>query len=328
MNLADIEAVVYDRLSYGASPDSSKIAEVRRNINTGYLQLLGKPALAVLRRQLLTFSSIASTPFAVLPQAAIDVLSVADRTRNWLLTPISTDNIRFDDPGLTMGGYPYAFAKYNLQAAVTRQPSTASQLWAKSSAAGDGGTKTLYVESVRSDGSLGVDSVALNGTTAVQVGTLATHTTVSKVWIALTTGGGATTAVGTISLHEGSGTGTQLSSIFPGRGAARFSLLHFYPTPSSADTYTADCKLLVTPLANGGDEPLIPIDYRFVLAHYAIMAGCQGRENSATYQMARAEYRDVAGELILFASKLSEPQTLHTGIPRYSQLGAYFPAGS
>lgn len=328
MNLADIEAIVYDRLNLPAAPDSTRVAQIRRSINSAYYDLMGKPALSVLRRQLLTFTSVANTPFAVLPQAAIDVLSVADRVRNWLLTPIAVANIRFEDPALLMTTYPWAFAKYNLQAAVTQQPSAAAQIWAKSTSATDGATKTLYVETIRSDGSMVVESVALNGTTAVQVGTSSAIVTITKAWLATTANGSATTAAGTVGLYEGSGTGTQLSSIFPGRGAARFSLLHFYPTPTSANTYTADCKVLLTPLANASDEPLIPDDYRTVLAHAAIMAGCQGRENANTFSLARSQYQDVKGELILFCSKLSEPESLNDGIPRYSQLGAYFPAGS
>lgn len=329
MNLADLEALLYDKLNLPVAPDATRVAQIRRVLNEAYFEVMGRSGMEPLRRQLVTFSSVANTPFAALPQAATDVFSIADRTRHWLLEPMGMPMLRTADPGLVLSvGYPYGFAKYNLQAAVTQQPADASALYAKSTSASDGATKTAYAEVVLSDGSLTQVSAALNGVTAVQLGTVSTVVTVNKFWIALSAGGGATTAAGAIGLYEDSGVGTQLSTITQGRGAARYSLIHFYPVPTAVNTYTADVKIALTPLATGSDEPLIPDDYRMVLIHRAMMTLAGQKENSLTYSMARDGYRDVRGELILYCSRMTEPSSLHTGIPRYSQLGPYFPPGS
>ena len=328
MNLATIEGRVYERMGYAAAPATEVVTRVRNAINSTYLEIMGKKGYDVLRQGLVTFSSIANVEYAVLPQAVSVVYSIADRVRNWLLDDIATSTIRYNDPGLlSSAAYPWAYSAYNLASAVLRQPSNASELFVKSTNAGDGATKTAYFQGIAATGALRSVSVALNGTTAVSLGaTLTDWVRVDKFWLALTSGGGATTATGTVSLYEDSGSGTVLSDITPGRSFARYSMIHLYPTPTAVNTYTADAMVRLVDLANGGDEALLPEDYHWLLESGGIMKEWQRREKHSSYAEEYARYKQGLAELTVYVNRFVPPtqQTMR----RFSQLGPYYQAGS
>lgn len=324
MTLAEIEGRLYDRLGYSSTPPTDVVTRLRRHVNGAYVRVMGKKGYDKLRQGLVTFASVANIPYAVLPQAVTAVYSVADRSQSWLLHDVTVADIRLEDPGAIVTGRPYAFARYNLASAVARQPSDSSELLIASTSASDGATKTCHIQGITSTGALLTTSAAMNGTTAVSLGT--GWVRVDKLWIALTSGGGATTAVGTISLYEDAAPGTVLSQIDVGRASARYSMLHLYPTPTSAITYTADAMVRLVDLANGGDEPLLPEDYHQLLVAEAEATEWRRRENPTLMAAARAEATEIGRELSLYVNRYAPPS--HVGIPRYSQLGNYFPAGT
>src|SRR5262245_39692653 len=118
MNLSAIEIAIYDRLGLGTNPDSQIQRMIRRAINDTHKAVCGKPWCSVLRRQLLTATTVANDPFVVLPQAIARFDMVMDRTNNILLEPITLQQIRYNDPGLQSSGNPYAYAPYMFSSPV------------------------------------------------------------------------------------------------------------------------------------------------------------------------------------------------------------------
>src|SRR5437762_13385667 len=85
MNLLEMESELFDNTGIDTSPDDRVVARYRRYLNSTYSQILRVKGLSRLRRRVLTFASVANTPFVVLPQAATRVIDVLERTNKWLL---------------------------------------------------------------------------------------------------------------------------------------------------------------------------------------------------------------------------------------------------
>lgn len=84
-------------------------------------------------------------------------------------------------------------------------------------------------------------------------------------------------AVGTITLHEDSGAGTELSRIPIGQKAGRFLRYALAPTPASAITYTLDGEAPIVDLANDTDEPFPSPDFHDLLVDGAVHDEWQAR---------------------------------------------------
>lgn len=325
MNLATIQSQLYNKLNFKSSPDADVVARLLGFINESQRELLGMKGLDKLRRSILTFASVANSPFAVLPQAAVQVISVMDRTNNVVLSDISLQDLRFSDPGLVATtGYPYEYAILNLSSPVTRQPAAAGVLSIVSTSASDGATKTAYVEGIDSSGNYKTASIALNGVTPVAPAG-STWLSITKFYISLTAGG-ATTAAGAVTLSDASA--NVLGTIPIGYFHSRYSMLHLHPTPTGVVTYYADVVLHVEDMANGGDEPLIPEDF-----HYLLMAGAAQKEYDrrektpqATKEMLR--WQRGVSDLKLFVRRKSGVAIGDRRVRRFSQLGSNFPPGT
>lgn len=328
MDLAQIEAKLYGRLTFTTAPDAIVIARLRGYVNSTHRQLLAKKNMAQYRFGILPFSCIAGTPFVALPQAVTRVSTIQDRTNQRTLDPITLLDIRREDPGLILtSAFPYAWAKVNLAAAVAIQPSVASELFVKSTAAGDGATKTAFLEGLTTGGYYRTASVALNGVTAVSFGaTITDWIEVQKFYIALTAGG-ETTAAGSVTLNQTSGAGTELARIPIGRAYPRYSVIQLYPFPSAIVPYFADVELHVEDMAQATDEPLIPEDYHELMVIGPLMREYQRRRWPVEYAEAKAEWKDLWGDLCVYASRPGAPAAVR-GMSRFSQLGPYYPAGS
>jgi hypothetical protein len=77
-------------------------------------------------------------------------------------------------------------------------------------------------------------------------------------------------AAGSITLHEDSGSGTELGKITQGQTSARYQQIALWPTPSAAWTYTVDGERDLPDLSNSNDEPLIPSRFHRLLVDYAL----------------------------------------------------------
>src|SRR5437016_11975114 len=103
MVLSDIEGSLFDRLGFGANPDSSHTRRIRRFINLTHREILGMKGFGRLRRAVLPFNSVSNSPFAVLPQAAVAIIAIADRTSNRILDELTLQDLRRRDPGMKSG---------------------------------------------------------------------------------------------------------------------------------------------------------------------------------------------------------------------------------
>lgn len=332
MNLAGLQQVCYDRLDYDSATVAAGVtSRLNAYMNEGQRWILVQKGCSFMRRDpSLTFVSVANSPFAVLPQAAVKVWSVFDRTNMKLLDEITLQELRTSDPGLQISSsFPYAYVVQHVAAAVAKDPSVGvggSQLFFKSTAAGDGATKRVTVEGYTASGEYFVENVALNGVTAVNT-TRTTILHVSKFYLSLAAGG-ATTAAGDITMLDNSNVGPELSRIFITRNAARYTRLQLYPTPSAAVTYNCDVDLKMEDMAQAGDEPYLPEDFHWLLASYGLMREFQKRrwlEDAATE---KALFTSGLRDLKVRLAQPSGADNADQRRQRISQLGPYFPAGS
>lgn len=330
MNLATLQSRLYDRLNLPATPSSDVVSRLLGYLNLTNRSLMAKKQMSRFRRMPgLSFSAIANSPFATLPQACSRIFAIQDRTNQKNLDEMELSDLRNLDPGLNRSSsFPDAFVILNFAAAVARQPSVADNLFVLSTAAGDGATKTVYIEGLTAGGYYRTASVALNGVTAVNINAAITDwIEVQKFSLALT-GGGSTTATGVITLLQTSGLGQELARIPIGRSYPRYTQIQLYPYPTTAVPYFADVELHVEDMAQAGDESFIPSDYHGLLIDGALALEYERREKTILYSQARARYREMLADLYQFTARqaLMSPNTSYPY--RWSQLGPYFPPGS
>lgn len=297
MLLGQIELGLYDRLGYNSSPDSAVTRIIRTAINQTQRQILGMKPFARLRRAVLTCTSVANTPFMVLPQAAVSIAIITDRNNKYPLDEISLQELRFRDPGLTgTASNPNAYAILNYAAAVARDPAAQNSLWAVSDSAIDGSGISISIEGT-AGGYYRRASLTLNGTTAVNLAsTISTWEHVTKFYASAV-------ASGNISLLEGSGVGTELARIAPGHSSGRYTQLHLSPTPGSALTYYCDCELHVEDMVNVNDEPMIPEDFHFLLPCGVMKMMHEKREKTTLWKIEDAMWTQGLKDLKVFIAK-------------------------
>jgi hypothetical protein len=326
MRLVDIEASIYGRLNYAENPDPLVVNRVRRAINSKQREIVSRRGFERLRRGLVTFSSVANTPWAVLPQAAVKIHLITDRTNNITLQEVSFESIRLSDPGLTLtSSIPNGYAIANLAAAVARDPSNASETFAVSSDAGDGSGTYVTVEGITDDGQYRTASTTLNGLTAVSLNSAITNwITIQKFYLSAE-------PLGTITLTEDSGLGTVLASIAPQHVTTRYSRIHFDGVPASAITYYADVELHVEDMTAASDEPILPEDFHWLIVEGVLLDEFLKRRDTDLYDRVLAKWRTGISDLRSFVRQTSGAAVESGQRGRSSQLsaaGVMFPAGS
>ncbi len=325
MNLASMQDTLYDRLGYETAPAARVIARLTRLINETQREILGMRGLTRLRRTILTFPCVASTPFVTLPQSVVKMVTVQDRANGWTLHETSLQDLRYNDPRLAgISTYPYSYVVLNLAAAVSQDPSVAAELFVVSDSATDDNTRTAYLEGIDANGNYQTQTAVLSGLTPVTF-TLTNWIIVQKFSLALTAGGVAT-ALGNITLTQGSG-GAELARITSGRSTTRYSRLHLYPTPTQVNTYYADVEIHFEDMVQATDEPYLPEDF-----HWLIVSGClkkeyAKREKQLNYGIESGRFDKGVSALKLWL-RSTTGVTARTTPRAFSQLGPWFPVGS
>jgi hypothetical protein len=317
MTLAEIEASLYDTLGFKSLPETPVVNRLRRYINQGYRVVMAKKGIGSrLRRQLLTFTTVANTPWAVLPQAATKVFYVSDRTNNRLLTQVSLGYERARDPNLAFSTATlYGYVPYNLASPVAQDPDVAGQLTVVSTDASDVGV--AYIQGVRTGGYPFSQSVTMGGTTPTAIGPTDTIA-VQKFYLS-------SVAVGDITLKDA---GSNTLSVIPiGRTKARYTRLHMVDKPSSAVVLTVDAELFIYDLANPTDEPIFHEDFHDILEHYACGQEYKKRDKASLYGIEMTESKQRIAELRDWMWRPSGSDGERHPMPM-SQLGPYFPAGT
>lgn len=326
MNLGQIELNIYDDMNFNSTPDSAVIRRIRRYINNAQKEILGKKGFQQLRRDVLPVVSVANNPMMTLPQAATKIIIIADRTNNRTLDPGSLADIRARDPGLLFsGGIPDLYAMVNPSAAVSLAPSAASSLFIVSDSASDGSGLAVNIEGITSSGVYRRASVAMNGLTAVNIDSAC------STWIIITKFYISGSAVGNVTLREGSGVGTELGRISKGRSFPRYTRIHLSPTPSSAFTYYCDVELHVEDMTNVTDEPFLPEEYHELLVIGAKKREYLKREMASEYNREDVAWTiqltDMATSLRAFGGVAKGGQRAGKG-RQFSQLGPMYSNGS
>lgn len=273
MTFAAILAQCYDRLNYQSTPSSAAvIARIKGFVNETQQELAGDPALTSLMRGSITFASVAAQQTYGVPPVIARVMAMRELTTKRKLWPKSLGWYRTvaPDPS-TMSGTPAYYVMLGPQA-VAKQPSAASELFAKSTSASDTAVHVL-AEVIRSgSGQPQLIDVTLNGTTAVTLGATVTDIVEVRDWYL------SVAAVGTVTLTQTSGIGTELARIGIGQLRSRYELVALYPTPASAITYLVDYEIDASDLVQDTDEPYW-LPSRF---HRLLATGARAKEYEKT----------------------------------------------
>lgn len=293
-----------------------------RYLNEGMRRVLSTPGLGTRLTNSdppFTFATVASTARYVLPESIAAPWFFTERTNQRRLMPMSLDQYRSWAPDPTIvTGTPTHYVPIG-RVLLATLPSAAAELFIKSTSAND--IYEAYLEAVITAGYTQTAAVLMTGTTAVSFdATLTSVIDVSDVYLA-------TPAVGTVTIHQTSGAGTELARISKGNLKPRYQGFYLYPTPSAAVTYYVDSQRRTTALLNDDDEPPWDEDFHFILSAYARMRQYE-KTNDVRYQLAKEAW-DTGREALTY--RVNNPADLIT-VPggrddRGSNLGPWFPPG-
>lgn len=317
MTRGELLTQLYRRLNKSETPDTATKNRLVGFLNEVHREVLSWPGLQRLRDDTLTFASVANQARYALPWVP-KVHRLFEATNDRLLQPMTLADYRLIDPDPeSTTGTPdaWVWAGY---APVAKQPSDASRIFIKSTSASD--TNTVYLEGETSGGYPRAVSKTMTGTTAVDVDTAITDwVRVTKVYLSAA-------AVGTITLHEDSGTGTELARIGIGQTSQRYCYLYLYPTPSSAITYTADVVQGITDLAQDTEEPRLPQDFHDLLVHGAMLREYE-KTDDGRFTNAVQRFEQRKRDLMYWLAETAQSPVRVPGGGR-SRLGPWYPAGS
>lgn len=312
-------AALYQELGYASSPASEITTRFTRRLNDAHRRVLTKPGMERLRDgPPITFASVADRAEYGLPPSIARIKGIHERSnmRTLLYRPLS--ELRAVDPGLTSSGTPDFWTPLGLQA-VALQPSDASEIFVKSTSASD--TNTAYIEGIRTGGYPRSLSVSMTGTTAVSLGSaIADVIAVTKFYLSAA-------AVGTVTLHEDSGAGTELARIPIGQLFSRYQGVQLWPTPSAVATFYVDATRVIPDLANGTDEPLLPEDFHQMLVDDVLAREFLKKDQLERRRAAQQDYAEREAALrnwVLYPPDFdATPDATEAG----SNLGGWYPSG-
>lgn len=317
MTFLEIQQDIWRRTNKQTTPDSETQTRIKAFVNQRHRSLLTEPGVDQMRDSTSTFASVASTARVALPQALTRIQAMFETTNNRRIWEKPLDWLRTVNPQQD-SGTPTNYVPKGYEA-VSKQPSDASAIYVKSDSASD--TGTAYIQGLRTGGILGSSSVTMTGTTAVQIGSLSDWTEISKFYVSAA-------AVGSITLHEDSGSGTELAQITIGRNRPYYFVVLLWPTPASVITYTFDFTREILDLVNDTDEPYLPTDFHDLLSIGGRMDEYEKMDDSR-FTTAKREYGDKYKSFQYFihgrASERLVPRTM-SGRTGYSDLGGWYPA--
>lgn len=322
MTLSELLAAAYDETLYAPSPATAIATRMTRFLNDGIRHVLSQPGMGRLADSdsPLTVSSVASQPRYVVPEAVAQIRGMTERTNDQPLTAMSLSEYRRIEPDpAANSGTPERYVPIG-KVAVAVQPSDASAIFVKSTAAGD--TGTAFLEGLITGGYRRSVSVAMTGVTAVQIDALiSTFIQIEDVYISAN-------AVGTVTLHEDSGSGTELARITIGQKRPRYYGFYLWPTPSGVIDYLVDYRRELLDLVNAADEPPFPVDYHAMLVAYAVSREYEIKGDTQRVLLARQRFDQALNrmkyETQTNASEL--PVSNHRRLIGHSRLGGMFPA--
>lgn len=322
MIVDDILSAAYEETGYQVSPNEAVRTRFLRWLNEGVRAILAEPGMSRLADSdtPLTVASVANTARVVVPESVARIRAITERTNDLALRVMSLEQYRQLDPDATSTtGTPSHVVPIG-RVAVATQPSDASELFVKSTSGVD--TGTAYVKGVITGGYLRTASVTMTGTTAKSLDTSITS------FIEVTDFYLSSNAVGTVTLLEDSGAGTELARITIGQKRPRYYAFYLWPTPASAITYYVDYQREFVELANVTDEPPLPSDFHPMLVAYLVMRERELKQDVARIVIAKKHWDEWLSKLKYAVHTLSADLPVSGRAPAIgrSRLGAYYPA--
>lgn len=290
----------------------------RNHLNEVHRQLLRMPGMEALRYATVTFASVASQKLYALPtQGVARINRITEQTNDRKLeyrTPAWLDRTA-PDPTT---GTPWAWIPKGY-IEVHTQPADASAVYVASTSASD--TGLAYVEGIRTGGYYASVKVTMTGTTAVQVGSISDFIQITKFYLA-------NAAVGTVTLLEDSGAGTELSRIASGDVRGQFYGFQLYNTPSAVITYTCDVLRSIPDMVQDSDEPLIPDDFQDLLIDMSEMKELRKQDDPDRFMLLARDVKDAQNSLKSFV--INHPDWKPSWDGHLSEIstlgGGWFPA--
>jgi len=320
MNLSAQLAELYRRLNL-PSPPAATTTRLTAFLNDTLQELISEPGIGqwvTEHSPQLTIASVANQAIYTAPYTVTRIDAIVERANNRRLVLRDWDWYRRANPDQTsFTGTPEAWVPLGFQA-VQVQPTAATGLWAASTAAGDT-TQTVRVETVQTTGIPFAGSLALNGTTRVQLGSATTHLEVTKFYLSAT-------AVGTVSLFDAAASGNTLATIPIGQTFGRWLGFALWPTPASAITYYLDGENSLPDMSQSNDEPPLPVRF-----HRVLVDGAEWREYQKTNDdratVARKKYEHGVASLRYFVTCPPDflPSRRGDAVAR-SRFGSQYPA--
>lgn len=254
MTFNEILLDIYDRTGHAQSPSSEVSRRIKRYVNRWNRKILSSQGMTPLRFTQITASSVADQAAYGIALQKIRYITEATTDRRIYEKPLAWYREQVPDPSAWTGTPDY-WVNLGWARNHTR-PSNASELFAKSTTAD---TATVYLEAIRSNGYRVSLSLTLNGTTAVTFSASITDI-VDIVSVSLSAA-----AAGVVTVHEDSGSGTELSRIPIGQTYPRFLRFALVPTPSAVISYTIDGIAPLVDLVQNTDESFIDPDFHDLL---------------------------------------------------------------
>lgn len=320
MTFSDILAEVYDDAGYQSSPAAAVVTRIKRYVNEGLRAIVGEPGMGRLLDSdtPLTVASVASQARYVLPEAVGQIRGMSERTNDRTLRSMPLGDYRRMEPDpASVTGVPSHYVPIG-KVAVSVQPADASSIFVKSTSASD--TGTAYLEGLITGGYRRTVSVSMTGTTAVNLSSsVSTFIEIEDFYISAA-------AVGTVTLHEDSGSGTELARITIGQKRPRYTGFYLWPTPAAAVNYLVDYRRELVELANDADEPPLPTDFHYLLSAYALMRYYE-KSDDGKHGVARERFVNGLSRLKYATQTGSDEIPVMGGRwVGHSRLGGYYPA--
>lgn len=255
MTFVEILQAAYDLTGNSQSPPTEVSRRFKRSANRWNRKILSSHGMDSLRRVSVTQASIASQATYGVALQALRYLTESATQRRLTEKTLAWYRDTVPDP-TAWTGTPKYYVPMGWSRVHTR-PANPSELFAKSTEAADIGT--IYVEAIRSTGYRVSLSKVLSGTTAVSLSTTITDIIdVVNVYLSAA-------QTGTVTLHEDSGLGTELSRLPIGQTVPRFFRYALVPTPSQVITYTLDGIAPLVEMTIDTDEPFPNPDFHDIL---------------------------------------------------------------
>jgi hypothetical protein len=318
MTFLELQNAVLEACGHTTAASSAQRTRVRRHLNSWQREILTRPGHArLLRDSEYTFASVASQHTYGLGIPMGRILGIHERTNESLLALRDLAWLRRTDPGLSANGDPASAYILRGWFPVQAHPASALDVWAKSSSAADT-TQVLDWEFTLATMQRVSGNTTLNGTTAVQLGTATNIVEIVKLSMR-------TTAAGTVTVHEDTGTGATLLTLPIGQQFGRFLHVQLWPTPAAVVTYRLDCTREIEDMVQDTDQPLLPRDFHPILA-----LGAEYEEwRKLSDDRAQMVYQDLEKRLRSLNAWLWDLPDATMGVaPGRSRLGSWYEAGT